>query len=123
MSKFTEEQVHLLCQCVERGLSYSDSLIYVGIPNTENNRFNLSHIVSGKRWKHISSQYNIDVNNKTIFNINDAIKVCEMIEKGLSDMEIYNIINLGFDREKVIRFIQRIRNKKAYTHVSNNYNF
>lgn len=61
MSKFTEQQVFMICDGVEKGMNYAEALAYAGLPNTENNRYNVSHIIRGHRWKHISSQFNFNI--------------------------------------------------------------
>ena len=59
MSKFTELQVRKILESIEAGSSYKEALINANIEVTQNNLYNVSHIVRGHRWKHISSEYNI----------------------------------------------------------------
>lgn len=60
MSKFTEQNVIMICEAVQNGKNYSEALIYAGLPVTANNRYNVSHIIRGHRWKYISSRYNFN---------------------------------------------------------------
>lgn len=123
MSVWREEQVHIMCKAVQDGNNYSTALYLAGIEDTENNRFNLSHIIQGKRWKHIADQYNL--NPRVQKNYNDfIIPVCELLVQGLSNGEIVAAIGClpGTDDQNR-RFIARIRNRKAYTDVSCNYNW
>lgn len=58
-SRWTEAQVHIICEGLEKRLSYRECLELIGEENTVNNRANVSNIVQKKRWKHISCNYNL----------------------------------------------------------------
>ena len=57
MVKWTEEQVELMCKMVANGSDYGEVLAAAGIEVNLTTRANLSHIVRGHRWRHISSKY------------------------------------------------------------------
>ena len=78
MSEWTGEIVHKLCHNVSIGMNYEQALIDVGLPVNDNNRYNLSHIIHGVRWKHISNQYNFDLKNKIKFELSDVNDVCKL---------------------------------------------
>lgn len=59
MSKLTENEVRIMLSEIEKGSSYKQAIIAAGLEVTDNMRYNLSHIVRGKRWKHISKEYNM----------------------------------------------------------------
>lgn len=120
MSIWTNEQVHNICRYVELGLSYSEALIKSGIEDTENNRYNVSHIIQGVRWKHISSLYNVSskkYNNYSVY-VED---ICRLLSQNKSTSEIINIISIPTTRENARHFIGRIRRREIYKHVSDNY--
>ena len=41
--------------------SNGEALEYAGLPNTENNRYNVSHIIRGHMLKHVFSQFNFNI--------------------------------------------------------------
>jgi hypothetical protein len=57
MSKWTEDQVELMCKMVADGSDYGEALAAAGIEVNLTTRANLSHIVKGHRWRHIASKY------------------------------------------------------------------
>lgn len=59
MSKWKEFEVRCMLMALENGASYAEALIKANIYPTENAIANLSHIARGRRWKHISKEYNI----------------------------------------------------------------
>lgn len=59
MAKFTESDVRIMLKAIENGASYKEALEIAGFENIQNNRYNLSHIARGHRWKHITTEYNI----------------------------------------------------------------
>lgn len=123
MSVWTEEQVHCMCKEIESGKSYGEALIAAGLENTENNRFNVSHIVQGKRWKHIGSQYNLQP-KKQIDKSQYVVPVCELLEKGYSSVEIIDTLDIPCtNRNQLLAFIGGIRRRKYYTDISKRYNW
>lgn len=69
MSKWTEAQVRKICEALEKGYDYGDALLFAGLEITVNNRYNVSHIARGHRWKRISSEYNMPYKRNQNSNI------------------------------------------------------
>jgi hypothetical protein len=106
------------------GKSTKDALTLAGIPVTDNAIYNVSHIVQGKRWKYISSQYNIQQKWKITDKSDFVIPVCELLEKGYSPSEIYELLpDILGKRDNVLPFIRGIKRRKYYTNISKNYNW
>lgn len=59
MAKLTEKDVRIMLSSIESGSSYKDAIIAEGFEPTDNMRYNLSHIVRGHRWKHLSKEFKI----------------------------------------------------------------
>lgn len=123
MAKLTDIQVHTICNLLEKGYSYSDICKNIGLEGTENDRHLISNIVRGKRWTHISKDYNLPKPQQCINFSQYVIPVCELLEKGMSNKEIVEILNMETPGDSSYRFINRIRNKKVYTEIIKNYNF
>lgn len=123
MSIWTDAQVHKICQALEMGYNYGEALIYAGLENTENNRFNVSHIVQGKRWKSISKLYNMPKTRTfTDYSIY-AEEVCKLLSIGKSTREIINLLEIPGKKESAAGFINRIKRRQAYTAISYKYNW
>lgn len=123
MSKLTEDQVHKMCQLLEKGYSYSDICNITGLEDTDNNRHLLSNIVRGKRWTHISKNYNLPKPQQCTNFSMYAIPVCELLEERKSNKEIVDILGMNTPGDSSYRFINRLRNRKIYHEITKNYNF
>lgn len=123
MSKLTDENVHNICKALEKGKSYSESLIEAGLDDTENNRFIVSHIVQKKRWRKISDQYNIPESNKNIDYSIYAEDICVLLSKHKTVGEIIHELNLPGSYDKCRHAIGRIRRKESYTDISCKYDW
>lgn len=123
MSRLTEDQVHIMCSMLEKGYSYSDICIHLGLEDNDNNRHLLTNLVERKRWKHISKDYNLPKPHQCINFSEYIIPVCELLEKGLSNKEIVKILQMKTPIDPTYRFINRIRNRKVYSEITKNYNF
>lgn len=58
-AQLTAKQVHIICQALEQGLNNKTCCQLAGIEYTKQNNTKICHIKSGRKWKSISSQYNI----------------------------------------------------------------
>ena len=58
MATHTEEEIHEICRLLDTGMKPMDVAVAVGMPRTDNSYFFVRSILVGKRWKHISCQYN-----------------------------------------------------------------
>lgn len=65
--KFTEDQVHVLCQAVREGYSYPEALDIIGFENNVKNRVNMCDIITGRTYRDISSQYGFPLKKGIIF--------------------------------------------------------
>lgn len=59
MAKWKEKDVRIMLSALENGATYKEALISANLDPTKNAIANLSHIAKGRRWKHISKEYNI----------------------------------------------------------------
>lgn len=62
MHIYSNETIELICKALEKGLNYTDTLKYAKLPITNNNRYLVSHINRGSRWKCISKKYKLAYN-------------------------------------------------------------
>jgi len=58
-SKYSSEQIHAICKCLEDGMGYMDLCVLLGIEYNHNVCTLLHKLKSGRSWKQISSQYKI----------------------------------------------------------------
>lgn len=58
-SKYTEDQIHSICKCLEDGIGYMELCARLGLVYNHNMCTLLHKIKSGRSWKHVSSQYKI----------------------------------------------------------------
>lgn len=137
---FTDEQVHIICRCLEQNMKHGDILDVLGYDRsllTNDERTVLytaiSHIKRGTTSPQISNMYNIDKSNqKKLFSDNEVHQICEMLSIGMKGNEI--LIELGYgeylDKTKhpkqyynYMNAISRIRNREQYKNISSKYNF
>lgn len=126
MSRLNEDQVHTICKLLEKNYSYKDIFPLVGLEGTENDLHLIKNIKIGKRWKHISSNYNIPQYKKMPKFTSYVIPVCELLVKGYSNEQIFNkLLQLGFDnnKSKAYSFINRIRRRDVYSDITKNYRY
>lgn len=69
MSKWSEVQVRKICEALAKNYNYGDALLYAGLEITVNNRYNVSHIARGHRWKRISDDYDMPYKRNQNLNI------------------------------------------------------
>lgn len=123
MARLNENQVNKICKMLEDGYSYKEICNIMDLGGGQNDTFLISSIATGKRWKHISKNYNIP-KPRSITNFSDyIIPVCELIEKGHSTTDIISILNMDDTNSKSRSFINRLKRKEIYTDISKNYNF
>lgn len=124
-SKYTEEQIHRLCQGIEKNLSAKECLQLAGLPVEK--KWIVNSVKNGQTWVDISNQYNI---TKTpaikLFTDDEIHKICSLLELGFNRNEILNIIkpNLDInDQSRYSKVIYNISKRNSYNYISNNYNF
>lgn len=137
-SVFTTDEIHLVCKCLEKGMSHRDIIVelcmdpYSMTQSQRNNLYTaISHIKKGWHFTEISSLYNIDRNSsKNVFSDDEVHYVCKRIEDGEKNKNILK--ELGYDIDinrdrteyfKYMNAIAKIRQRKFYTEISSNYNF
>lgn len=139
---FTDEQVHIICQCLEQNMSHDKILDILGydrlsLPLEERQVLYtaISHIKMGTTSPNISINYNIDkTNQKKLFSEDQIHRICEMLEEHKTGPEILTDIGLGEyayksksnDLDKYYSYnaaISRIRNHQQYKNISSQYNF
>lgn len=128
-SKFKNEQIHEICKLMEQGIPYPIILQSLDIEVSEQNLNILTKIRCRKLWNGISVQYNIP--NKEyrsdfiIYTEMEIRKICKLLEQGLDNKEISNIMNIDTSNyksyDKFRHFIKRIKERKSYTEISKNY--
>ena len=124
-SRFTDEQIHNVCKGLERGLPYDECLYNAGLENNSENKNILCNIKAGRRWQHISSQYNINRNMRKQNDLTEyVVPACELLEKGnMNIKQIVNYLQIPGTYDSARMFVSYIKNKKYYTDISKNYKF
>lgn len=127
-STHTDDQIHKICQGLEKGLDLTETAIYAGIEPTYENRRYISRIKQEDIWTHISSQYNIpkELYYNKVFTDLQAHEVCLMFEQGMSCTEVATATRPelhGKDRQKYLRTLYKVRDRLYYTDISKYYNF
>lgn len=119
----TNDQVHLICQALEKRMSLNEAVKYAGMEQTETNMKFVSAIKYGTIWKHISYQYNIPKGrNNQLFTDDQIHDICKLFAKGMKAQEI--IDELGLDPDRNINWwttMYNIKNKRRFTRISDEY--
>ena len=110
-------------------MPYPEILEVLGFPVEKHLLDILTKIRSKKLWYGISKNYNIpnkEYRSKAKVYTDDEINlICKMISNNKSLKEIADAldVDLSIDKEydKFSHFIKRIKDKKTYTNISNNY--
>lgn len=121
-AKLTNDQVHEICKGLEKGKTTKEILKDIGLEFNNNTKALISNIRQGRRWKSISSQYNISkLFEKKTKTITPYIrKICELILNGYSNEEIIEIIpHTDYSDDRFKTFIDNIRKKKNHQAIFN----
>ena len=131
LSKLTDNQVYQICELLQQGKSYKEILDIIGMDSSpySNNYDLIGNIKRGIAWKHISRNYdfsNISYTNSN-FTTDQIHDICRSLENGETYKDIYLRlfgIELKSSRENknFYEFIRRIKNKKIFVDISNQYN-
>lgn len=129
MSKLTTEQVHQICELMEKRFQYRVILDMVGLEVNKQNLDILTKIRSKHMWKWISDQYNIptkEERQKQVLYTEEQIhEVCKMIVEGYDnkDIAIYlkSDMSTHSSRHKTYELISRIRRGQTYSNISSQY--
>ena len=128
--KLSDYQVEIICELLSEGKSYKEILNIMGIENNDNNRDMIGNIYRRIAWTHISSKYKFpEIDQRFRSNSKDTIiAICEAIEKGYSNKEVYEIVygkqlKSSRDDKSKYELIRLIRMHKQFTDISSKYNF
>lgn len=100
LSHYTDKQIHKVCKMLEKGISNKKISDKTGV-----DRKYITDIKKGRRWKHISKNYNIK-KEKYPEEMKDKIK--ELILKGYTPIKIIEEMNLE-RTQSYISLIERIK--------------
>lgn len=124
-SKVENALVHKICQFMEDGYKNIQIIKRLDLDNNSYFKSLLTRIRTGKQWKEISSQYNIN-NKNTLRNtdIEYIDSICQMIEKGYSLKQMR--ANLGIPDTAIYKrrfksLVYGIRMRKNYKDISDKY--
>lgn len=121
-ARLTNEQVHTICRELEKRTPGSKIAEIVGLEGNSNDISIITSIRCEKRWKSISSQYNIQktYEQKSRVILPYLRDICKMIIEGKSNDVIFNTIPHGnYDRMSFFAFVNRIRRGKTYVSLMN----
>lgn len=131
-AKLTTSQVQAICEHLEIDrLSYKDILISVGLEPSKKNLDIMTKIRSGKLWCSVSKNYaipKVDERSKQVVYSDEQIHtICRLLENNTSKMDIGRYIGAPIitdkEKDKYLKFINRIKDRKTYTHISKDYKF
>lgn len=113
-SVLTEDQVHKICQLMEKGYRNIDIYELTGVE-----KHLLKNIRNHGAWPHIRDQYNIPKKSRVISE-NTVKWICEMIVNGMRNMEI---VKEAANPKVTKSLVSQIKRRVAYSEISKNYNF
>ena len=129
-ASLTNEQVHIICQGLEKNLSYNEIANLADIEFTSAISSCISDIKAGRRWKIISSQYTFTSERSYQLFSNEQIHyICKCLEENIDTNSIldrlkYTVKSIGEDELiKRKRCIQAIRRRSKFKDISLQYNF
>lgn len=123
-STHTEEQIHKICQGLEQRLSLLDCAEMAGMERSDTSKKYVSDIKRGITWTDISSQYNIPSGDyRQLFTDEQVHHICRLLEQGLTNEEIINVVSPGMPKSAYENVMRSIRNRTRLKRISNNYNF
>lgn len=119
-TSYTEEQIHEICQLLQRGYSTKQVGLVLGYSG-----FNFYRLVSdlrrGKVWCKVTSQYNLP--QAASHTEEEVILICELLMQRLNDREVSERMKeYGYDTKP--GFIKSIRYKcVTWAHIIKDYDF
>lgn len=122
-SRLTNNQVHIICQCLELNKTYQECCDAAGLEYSNENISIISNIRTGRRWQHISSKYHIIKKDPITDYVPYIIPVCELLEKGYMIKTIVEELQLPGTYDCARVFVGKIKNRKTYTDISSKYTF
>lgn len=128
-SKLTNEQAKQICILLQDGYEIYPILEMMNMEKTLNNYEIIRSIRKGYAWKSISKDYDVGYTTyrKDSISDDDARKVCECFEKGMTIPETYQYV---FGKKYVnhkecdkYNTICNIRKRRSFVHISKDYKF
>lgn len=111
--QMNEEDVHNICQLIQDGYRVCDIVKMVGVSKSVIQKLKFNKIV---RFKHISSQYSLDLHNKSeMTSIEKVIEICERLPT------CNNIASLSRELGVHEKVISNIKARKTFLKISSNY--
>lgn len=124
-AKANNKTVRKICELLEQGYGNKEIICKLNFPNDSYHKHLITGIRTGKKWKSISKDFNIQKKNTLRHNDDAYIRsICEMLEKGYSLKDIrknLNIENTDTEKQKIKKLVWFIRNRKCYTDISKDY--
>lgn len=111
--KYPEDTIHSICKDIQNGIKNSEIMKKYNVP-----RWIPSELRLGKKWKHITSQYNLQRSNRKTLEDSVLKEICELL---ISSDKSYKEIAEQFELK--VYTIQRIAQKKIYKNFVKNYDF
>lgn len=115
LSKYTEAEVREVCELLQSGMRNIDIERTTGV-----HRSFISMVRAKKAWRHISKEYNIQVNRAKRFSESTIRWLCDLIAEGKTNAEI---ISESRNPEINANLLHGLRKRKIYTNISKEYNF
>lgn len=113
-STITETEAHEICRLMQQGFRNIDIHDSLGVSKNV-----LKDIRQKRTWLHVSSNYDIPNKSRTLSK-ETIVWICLMIQDGFTNSEI---LEYRKDDKVTKTLISKIKNRKLYTDITNQYNF
>lgn len=132
-TNYSDQDIHLICKNLEEGKSYDEICNLFGLVNKKDRdlfKRTIIHIADKSTYTNISSNYNIQKPKGLrahLFTDGQIHIICKLIASGYDSFYILNELGIDIDsfdknkRTNILKSINSIRNKKAFTYISNQY--
>ena len=124
-AKTTDKVVHEICRLLESGHSNQEIINMLNLEPRSYGSALVTAIRTGKRWKHISSKYDIKVKNS--LRKTDSVlvdQICKLLERGYSVRDMRQVLGISNTNEEKARFkklVWFIRTRQCYKDISCKY--
>lgn len=126
---FSENQVHQICKMMEQNIPYPQILENMGLPVEKHLLDILTKIRTKKLWYSVSRNYNIpnkEYRTEAIHYSDEVVnKICEFICQNMRYRDIAKELNINLETDKeydkFAHFVRRIKDKKTFSRISDNY--
>lgn len=108
-----EEEVRTCCELLSQGYRPKDVCMMTGLSRNNINRLKLKTF---KKWEHITKDYDFSkIPNRRHTQVEDIVRVCEMIRDGLGCRTIAKETGLHLST------VKGIKTKRSHSHISDKY--